>query len=393
MNIKEEKVIEKNGYALDQIYFYLTEGCNLACRHCWLSPKHQRGGIHYPELPFALFQSIIEQAKLLGVPGVKLTGGEPLMHPQIHEILKIIQVHGLNLVVETNGVLCSHEIAQEIAGCKDPFVSVSIDGADMRTHEWVRGVNGCFDAALEGIRNLVSAGLKPQLIMSIMRYNKSQMEEVVHLAESLGAGSVKFNLVQPTGRGEKMVDNGETLTVEELIELGEWVENTLSSSSKIGIYYHQPPVFRPLSRMYGKNGNGNVVCGILGIIGVLADGSYALCGIGSHITELVFGQASKDRLENVWNNNPILIALREGIPSHFEGICANCVMKKFCMGSCIAQNYYRSKDIWAPFWFCEEANKLGLFPETRIVPGITQNKELQRSLNSGLSDTCNPLNL
>jgi SynChlorMet cassette radical SAM/SPASM protein ScmF len=380
MNNKEEKEIEKKVYPLNQIYFYLTEGCNLACRHCWLSPKHQRGGITHPVLPFDLFQSITDQAKSLGVPGIKLTGGEPLLHPQIHEILKLIQTQGFNLVVETNGVLCSPDIAQEIAACKNTFVSISLDGADMQTHEWVRRVNGCFEAALEGIRNLTNEGLKPQIIMSIMRRNKDQVEKVVRLAEYLGAGSVKFNLVQPTGRGEKMNKDGDTLSVDELIDLGEWVETKLSASTDLKLYYHKPPAFRPLSRMYGKDGDGSVRCGVLGIIGVLADGSFALCGIGSHIPELVFGQASKSRLEDVWNNNPVLLSLREGIPYRFEGICGDCVMKKFCMGSCIAQNFYRGKNLWTPYWFCEEANNRGLFPKTRIVPIVTHKKVMQESM-------------
>lgn len=70
----------KDDYPLEQIYFYLTEGCNLACRHCWLSPKLQGESKTYPTLSIELFHSILEQAKPLGLKAVKLTGGEPLMH-------------------------------------------------------------------------------------------------------------------------------------------------------------------------------------------------------------------------------------------------------------------------------------------------------------------------
>jgi molybdenum cofactor biosynthesis enzyme MoaA len=77
-------------YPLNQIYFYLTEGCNLRCRHCWIAPKYQSEGNTYPALDLDLFKSIIEQAKLLGLTGVKLTGGEPLLHPAINEILEHI---------------------------------------------------------------------------------------------------------------------------------------------------------------------------------------------------------------------------------------------------------------------------------------------------------------
>jgi SynChlorMet cassette radical SAM/SPASM protein ScmF len=355
-------------YPLNQIYFYLTEGCNLRCRHCWIAPKYQSEGNSYPALDLDLFKSIIDQAKPLGLTGVKLTGGEPLLHPQINEILEYIRTEDLSLTVETNGVLCTLDLARKMAACTDPFVSVSLDGAEVETHEWVRGVEGCFEDALVGIRNLVDAGLKPQIIMSIMRQNKDQMESIVRLAERLGAGSVKFNMVQPTARGEKLYESGVALSIEQLVDLGWWVENILSESTDLPIYYDHPPAFRPLGKMFGQNGDGCGVCGILSILGVLADGSYALCGIGKTVPDLVFGDASKDPLQDIWNNNPLLVELREGLPRRFEGICCHCLVKGLCLGSCVAQNYYRSKSIWAPFWFCQEAHKRGYFPERRIIP-------------------------
>jgi SynChlorMet cassette radical SAM/SPASM protein ScmF len=355
-------------YSINRIYFYLTEGCNLRCRHCWIAPKYQNGSDCYPSLAVGLFQSIIEQARPLGLSGVKLTGGEPLLHPRIGEILEIVRREELRLTVETNGVLCTPELVSKIASCKNPFVSVSLDGADAETHEWVRGVPGCFEAALEGTRVLVQAGFKPQVIMSLMRRNKDQMEAVVRLAERLGAGSVKFNMVQPTARGEQMQEAGETLTVEELIEIGQWVEDSLSASTPLRIIYSHPVAFRPLGKIFGGNGAGWGSCGVLGILGVLADGSYALCGIGSTVPELVFGHAATDRMEDVWNTTPVLLELREGLPGRLEGICADCLMKGRCLGSCIAQNYYSSQSLWAPFWYCQEAHRRGLFPLTRLAP-------------------------
>jgi SynChlorMet cassette radical SAM/SPASM protein ScmF len=314
-----------------------------------------------------MFKAIIDEAKPLGLSGVKLTGGEPLLHPRILEILEVIQAEGLGLVVETNGVLCTPELAARLkATAKNPFVSVSLDGADAETHEWVRGVAGSFEGALEGIRNLVKAGFRPQIIMSVMRRNQDQLESVVRLAERLGAGSVKFNLVQPTARGEKMHTAGETLTIEELVETGKWVENTLSTSTDLKLMYHHPPAFKPLGKLLGDNGDGCGRCGIFGILGVLSNGSYALCGIGEAIPELVFGQAGKDRLADVWQNTPVLNELREGLPQRLEGICGECVMKEICLGNCIAQNYYSNQDLLSPFWYCREAQGKGLFPESRL---------------------------
>jgi SynChlorMet cassette radical SAM/SPASM protein ScmF len=221
---------------------------------------------------------------------------------------------------------------------------------------------------MTGIGNLADAGLRPQVIMTIMQHNKEQMEAVVQLAEQSGAGSVKFNIVQPTARGEKLHDSGEALSIEELVDLGRWVETTLSDSSRLPLYFSHPAAFRPLGKMFGTNGDGCTVCGILSILGVLADGSYALCGIGETVSDLVFGHAGTDLLEHVWTNTPVLQEIREELPYRLEGICGHCLMKEICLGSCLAQNYYRNKSLWKPFWFCEEAHNLGLFPDTRIPP-------------------------
>ena len=367
--VKEKIEKKEDGkFFLNQIYFYLTEGCNLRCRHCWIAPKYQKEKDSYPSLSLELFRSIIKQAKPLGLSGVKLTGGEPLLHPQFHEILEEIRANDLRLTVETNGILCTESVAREMAACKNPFASVSLDAADAKVHEWMRGVRGSFEAAKEGIRSLVKAGLEPQIIMTMVRRNQDQIEAVVRLAESLGARSVKFNVLQPTARGEEMHRAGETLTIEELVELGQWIENTLSVSTRLRLFFSHPPAFRPLGKMFGDNGSGCRVCGILGILGVLADGSYALCGIGQTVPELVFGHAATDRLEDVWDKTPVLQQLRKGLPHRLEGVCGECLMKTRCLGSCVAQNYYLSKSLWGPFWFCEEASRRGLFPETRGPP-------------------------
>ena len=363
---KKEIQTPECGYYLNQIYFYLTQGCNLRCRHCWIAPKFQTEESIWPSVDFELFKDIVSQGMELGLSAVKLTGGEPLIHPDIEKILDHIREKGLKLTIETNGVKCTPEIVERIMKCKGPFVSVSLDGADADTHEWVRGVPGCFDGAIEGVRNLVRVGLRPQIIMSVMRRNVDQMEAVVRLAEKEGAESVKFNLVTPTARGEQMQKSGETLSMKELIDLGHWVENTLEPSSELRIVYSHPTVFRPLSKIFTKS-EGR--CGIFGIIGVLGNGKYALCGIGETVPDLVFGDAEKDRLSDIWNNNPVLNDIRKGLPGDLKGICADCLMKNMCLGSCVAMNYYRSKDLFAPQWYCEEAHNERLFPPERIRPG------------------------
>ncbi|MFH0823825.1 MAG: SynChlorMet cassette radical SAM/SPASM protein ScmF [Pseudomonadota bacterium] len=354
-----------HAYPLNTIYFYLTKGCNLRCRHCWIRPEYQGEGKTHPSLDPALFRRVLDQARPLGLASVKLTGGEPLIHPCIEDLLNEVLAGSLGLSVETNGTACTFDLARRMKACRHAHVAVSLDGTDRETHEWVRGVSGCFQETLAGIGRLVSVGFRPQIIMSVMRRNWDRLEEMVRLAESLGAGSVKFNVVQPTARGEELHRSAETLSIEELTTLGDFVEKELSASTKLSLHFGHTLAFQPLGRMFGPTGNGCSVCGIKGILGVLADGSYALCGIGESVPEMVFGRAAEEDLIDVWRNNPILQEIRSGLPHRLTGVCRECLMKARCLGTCIAQTYYATKSLWAPFWYCEQARAAGLFPASR----------------------------
>ena len=362
--MKQKKTGQAGMHKINTLYFYLTEGCNLACRHCWMGPRFDTTGNHYPTLPVELFETAICEAKPLGLSGVKLTGGEPLLHPHFIRLLEIVRREELGLTIETNGLLCTPEIAAEIAKSPDRFVSVSIDGADAATHEWVRVIPGAFEAARQAVKNLVAAGICPQVIFTVMRRNAGQVDAMVHMAEELGAASLKFNVVQPTARGEKLHENQEALNIADIIALGRHVEQELAPETRLTLFFDYPPAFRALHRI--ASGDGCGVCGIFGIMGVLASGHYALCGIGAQVPDLVFGEVGKELLEEVWRETSILNALREGLPERLEGVCSRCLMKQRCMGSCVAQNYYRKGSLWAPNWFCEQAEEAGLFPVSRL---------------------------
>jgi SynChlorMet cassette radical SAM/SPASM protein ScmF len=368
--IKELKTGQDEMPTLRTLYFYLTEGCNLACRHCWMGPRFDATGDQYPTLPVELFETAIREAKPLGLNSVKLTGGEPLLHPHFTRLLEIVRREELRLTIETNGLLCTPEIAAEIAKSPNRYVSVSIDGADAATHEWVRGVPGSFAAARQAVRTLVAAGTRPQVIFTVMSGNVSQVDAIVRMSEELGADSVKFNMVQPTARGEKLHENQETLNIADLIKLGRYVEGELAPKAKLRVIIDYPRAFKTLQGI--ARGDGCGTCGIFGVLGVIASGHYALCGIGEQVPDLVFGKIGKDRLETIWRDNSVLKALREGLPERLEGVCGRCLMKRVCLGQCVAQNYYRKGSIMAPNWVCEQAEEAGLFPASRLGTSPSQ---------------------
>ena len=65
------------------LYFYLTEGCNLRCRHCWINPPYEPVEPVHPCISLELFRDIVGQAAEIGLEAVKLTGGEPVSYTHL----------------------------------------------------------------------------------------------------------------------------------------------------------------------------------------------------------------------------------------------------------------------------------------------------------------------
>jgi len=350
---------------LNMFYAYLTGGCNLACQHCWISPAFQKHGGTGGHLDYDLFSIAVEEGLALGLNNVKLTGGEPLLHPDFIRFVDLISAKKLRLTIETNGTLITEDVAQYLKKNSTlSNISVSLDGATAATHDPFRGVKGSFKEAVQGIRYLVMAGFRPQIIMSIHVDNVNEIEALARLAESLGAGSVKYNLIQESGRGALMAERGHTLDIHRLIEIGNWVEGDLQNQTSIPLHYSWPIAFHSLHRILNVGSGG---CSIMNILGILSTGHIAMCGIGVQVPDLCYGKLGEDHIEAVWTSNTALIDMRAKLPYSLEGICSRCLMRTQCLGSCVAQNYNIDKSLTAPFWFCAQAEANDLFPNSRLT--------------------------
>jgi SynChlorMet cassette radical SAM/SPASM protein ScmF len=349
---------------LNSIYMYASGACNLNCSHCWINPEFQKEGTTSSlHLKLELVKKAVEQGKPLGLNTVKLTGGEPLLNPRIKEIIKYISDQGIGITIETNGTLVDKAMAKFLKDTeKFQFISVSIDGADAETHERLRRVEGSFDKAVQGIKNLVEAGIRPQMISTLHRNNIEQIKDIVQLACGLECGSVKFNHVQQVGRGREF-DNNLALTVQEIVEIDRMIEEKITPSTRIRVLPDIPIAFQKPARFLRS---GASKCNIHNIIGLLSNGDLALCGIGTSVEDLLYGNLNTDNLEDIWKKSPKLEELRRLIPDELLGICSKCIHKYFCKGTCVAGNYNRVGKLNAPYHFCSTADELGFFPESRL---------------------------
>jgi SynChlorMet cassette radical SAM/SPASM protein ScmF len=345
---------------LVEMYLYLTGSCNLKCRHCWIAPTYgTTAGTH---LPWAELRQIIEQAMPLGLRRVKLTGGEPFLHPDINRMLYDLCEMKLAIRMETNGTLIGEPEARALAACQVAF-SISLDGPIAALHDYLRGVPGSFDRTLKGIEHLRRAGASFEVIVSLHRKNHDCLPAMVAFAERLGARSLKINPVNGIARSETMAAAGDLLTFDEILAAHRALGETMKTS-RIPVVFDLPPVFRSTRELAAC---GFCTCGILNILGVLADGRASLCGIGSHTPELDFGDLRGEGVEHVWKNHPILQSLRDNVPANLSGICGRCIFRNYCLGKCIAQVFYETKGLFGGYSFCQWAYDNGRFPPSRVV--------------------------
>ncbi len=344
--------------SLTTIYYYMSGECNLHCRHCWIAPHFSnqiKTFLSWDEL-----RPIFVDALDLGLEAVKLTGGEPLLHPEFREILTGLNLLGLKTAVETNGTLLDEALGVLIQET-ETFISISLDGSRAETHENLRKVKGSFDQTLRAANILQRLAINYQVIFSLHRGNAAELKEVVQLARELGAGSLKINPIAVEQRAGQMGRQGELFGARELLDL--FKEARALSDADFTIHFDLPPAFYPLiEAVSGQAG----ICGIHNLLGVLSNGTASICGIGEQVEALNFGNLLNQGVKSIWKDHPVLQDLRIKIPAALGGVCSACIHAAYCLGKCAAMNYYEAGSLYAGHSFCQEAYELGLFPENRL---------------------------
>lgn len=351
---------------LYSFYLYMTSVCNLRCRHCWVAPSFNPGQLSPKEyLDIDLLRRAVAEAKPFGLNSAKLTGGEPVLHPQFIDVVDLLTGEGLSLNMETNATLIDAALARYLKRNTNlAFISVSLDGPNPEVHDPFRGVEGSFENALRGLRHLVEAGYRPQLIMALHRGNIGYVEQVVELATEVGAGSVKFNPVVPSGRGLVLQERGEILDVEEVLQVARFVRGDLQRRTPIRLVLSTPLALYTVGELVHRGPDGS--CRVRHILGILSSGEMALCGIGRTVPELCFGNLRDVAVAEVWLNHPLLQRLRHELDAPYRGTCSQCIHSPRCLSHCVAQNYQQEGQFTAPFWLCAEARERGLFPTSRL---------------------------
>jgi radical SAM protein with 4Fe4S-binding SPASM domain len=186
---------------LRMIAWEVTRSCNLNCVHCRAAASC---GPYAGELSTEKCLKLIDEIATVSSPVIILTGGEPLLRPDIFEIATYGTNKGLRMVMATNGTLVTPAVVRKMIESGIKRVSISIDGKDAASHDAFRQEKGAFAGAMAGIEALKDAGMEFQINTTITTANLKQIKDILELAKKLGAAAHHIFLLVPTGRGKDL---------------------------------------------------------------------------------------------------------------------------------------------------------------------------------------------
>lgn len=333
------------------VFWETTAACNLACAHCRRPDISAAGDLSTPEAE-AFLEDLSSYARSILV----LSGGEPLVRPDLLDLASYARDLGLTVSLATNGTLVDAEWAKRISASGIRRVAVSLDGADSATHNALRLQPGSFEAALEGCRHLLRAGLELQINCTVTRHNADRLEGVYRLALDLGARALHFFLLVPVGCGAS-IGKSHQLEAERYEEVLNWIyekskEDRIHMRPICAPHYFR--VLRQRARVEGRpvarqrDGFEAMTRGCLagtGIVFVSHRGEVFPCGY----LPLAVGNVRERPFREIWESSPVLRDLRD--PDLLGGKCGVCEFRRVCSG-CRARAWSECGDALAEEPLC-----------------------------------------
>jgi len=181
------------------VIWNLIRRCNLCCKHCYsISADTDFAG----ELSTTEVFSVMDDLKKFGVPVLILSGGEPLLRPDIFEISHRAKEMGFYVGLSTNGTRIDKNNITSIAGVGYDYVGISIDGL-RATHDEFRRLDGAFDASMRAVRLCRDHGIKVGLRFTLTQDNADELPDLLDLMEREQVDKFYLSHLNYAGRGNK----------------------------------------------------------------------------------------------------------------------------------------------------------------------------------------------
>jgi SynChlorMet cassette radical SAM/SPASM protein ScmE len=314
------------------VFLNVTNRCNLRCHHCSTSA----GKALDHELTTEEWLALIRRLSEFKVFKVVVSGGEPLMRPDVFLLLEELDRRRIGVLMNSNATLIDDQVAARLAGFRMlRSFNVSLDGSCAGVHDPLRG-EGAFDRALGGIEALLRHGLRVSIGAVVTRFNVDDLENMVRLAQDLGVSHISFGSLHPTGRTRS---GGEVvwLTSEErsqvagrLVALEERYSGFASSNF---VSWYRKLSCPPAA---GSSPQPIHVCGAaMESCSIRADGSVGVCNAAP---DYACGNVRDTDLAWIWRRSPRMQAVRDLAKLTADDVegCRECPYRFSCTTGCRA---------------------------------------------------------
>jgi len=316
-----------------------TQKCNLKCVHCRCSSELTSSS---GDFDTAAGKRLLEEIAAYSKPVVVLSGGEPLLRPDIFELAEHGTSLGLRMCMATNGALVNDEVCEQMKRVDIKMVSLSLDGSTAAVHDDFRASPGAFQGVVNATGYFRKHGQKFLVNSSFTKRNQTEIPATFRLAKSLGTTAWYMFMIVPTGRGEQIMN--ELISKEDYEEILEWhyqqekQENELLMRPTCAPHYYR---FAPQrAKQEGvKLERRSLTFSTGGGKGCIAAQTICLIDCFGNVKPCSYfhrsgGNVKQTPFREIWENSEIFRELRDF--GSYRGKCGECEFLNVC-GGCRAR--------------------------------------------------------
>ena len=311
-------------HELSYLFWECTTRCNLSCRHCGSDCSIAS---REKDMPIEDFLRAVDTIPAKERPKnflVVLTGGEPLLRPDIEEVGRAISGRGLMWSMVSNGWFYDEAMHARLMGAGMRALTISLDGLK-ESHDWMRGRPGSYERALRAI-SVMSAEprLTSDVVTCVNRRNLSELPEIFRTLEGVGARQWRLFTIIPIGRAAK--DPDMVLTPAELRSMMDFITEKRLEGGRMKVTFSCEGYVGPYEE---KVRDYRFFCHAgINIASVLIDGRICAC---PNIDRDLFSQGNiyADNFWEVWEHGFLPFRHREWAQ---KGPCAGCSQWRNCLG-------------------------------------------------------------
>jgi len=309
----------------------VTRECNMKCSHCYINATDKKLN---NELTTQEAKNLMDQIYQVSAPLLILSGGEPLLRPDILELISYGSKIGLKMGLGSNGSLIDELMAKKLKEAGVATVSVSLDSNIAAQHDEFRGVNGAWEKAVQACKVLRKNNVLVQVNTTLTQQNYDQIDDIMSLAENIGVENFHLFFLVPTGRGTKLTD----ISPEKYEEM---ISKTFAKTAnhKLNVRPSCAPQFMRIAKDMGLDMRQWIRGCIAGLYycRIYPNGDVTPCPY----LPVKLGNIREKSFKEIWFNSKVFKDLRE--PNSLKGKCGACDYRYLC-GGCRARAYGLSND-------------------------------------------------